>query len=253
MTSTAVWRLSIAALMSVVPLHARAAGTSTFSVNPVQIHLTAKSPSTLLSVRNDSDHELRFQLSAFAWEQTLHDQMQLLPTSEIVFYPPLITLAPRRSARSGSALRRRSVRRKRRIASSSRSFRISTGTERTPPASPCSPRWASQSSSTLRARSLRRRSRRLALADGQISFQLRNTGNTHFVADKIVVRGFGGAGDVVFDTPISGWYVLAGRVRAYQIDIPAQDCARVTATTVKVQIGTSELNERLATPSACRP
>ena len=64
MTSTAVWRLSMAALMSVVPLHARAAGTSTFSVNPVQIHLSAKSPSTLLSVRNDSDHELRFQLSA---------------------------------------------------------------------------------------------------------------------------------------------------------------------------------------------
>jgi|KBSSwiStaDraftv2_1062776.scaffolds.fasta_scaffold220541_3 fimbrial chaperone protein len=253
MTRAVVGRLSIAALMSVVALPGRAAGTSTFSVNPVQIHLTAKSPSTLLSVRNDSDHELRFQLSAFAWDQTPQDQMRLLPTSDIVFYPPLITLAPKeqRKIRIGTSTTFGAQEKAYRVfveelpyldRNGENTTGITVLTKMGIPIFLDATRAVAQA--TLEE---------ISTHDGQISFRLRNTGNTHFVADKIVVRGFGGAGDVVFDTPISGWYVLAGRVRAYQIDIPEQDCARVTAATVKVQIGTSVLDERLATPAACRP
>jgi fimbrial chaperone protein len=239
--------------MAAVQMHARGADASTFSVNPVQIHLSPKAPSTLLAVRNDSDHELRFQLSAFAWNQTPQDQMQLLPTNDVVFYPPLITLAPKeeRKIRIGTSTV---------FGAEEKAYRIFIEEL---------PRLDRPGDSASGVTVLTRMgipifleaTRAAAQAtldeisahDGQISFRVRNSGNTHFVAGKIVVRAFGSAGDVVLDRQISGWYVLPGRAHAYQIDIPEQDCARLTATTVEVQIGTSVLKERLDTSSACRP
>jgi fimbrial chaperone protein len=251
--SALIRRLTTVALMAAAQMHAPAAEASTFSVNPVQIHLSPKVPSTLLKLRNDSDYELRFQLSAFAWDQTPQDQMQLLPTGDIVFYPPLVTLAPHeeRKIRIGTSTVFGAQEKAYRIFVEElphldRQGEISSGvtvlTKMGIPIFLQATRAAAQA--TLEE---------IGAHDGRISFRLRNGGNTHFVADKIVVRGFAGAGDVVLDRQVNGWYVLAGRVRAYQIDIPEQDCARITATTVEVQVGKSVLKERVDTSSACRP
>ncbi|PYR27049.1 MAG: hypothetical protein DMF98_07060 [Acidobacteria bacterium] len=94
----------------------------------------------------------------------------------------------------------------------------------------------------------------VGLQDGKLSFRLRNSGTSHFVAEKIFVRGFGSGGDVVLDQQLNGWYVLAGRTHSYEIAVPDAECARMTTTAVEVQIGKSVLRERLQVPQAsCTP
>ena len=70
------------------------AGASTFTVDPTQVFLTAKASSRMLTLRNQSDHPLRFQLTVFGWSQNERGEMDLVPTQDIVFFPTLLTLAP---------------------------------------------------------------------------------------------------------------------------------------------------------------
>ena len=80
------------------------ADAATFSVNPTQIFLTGKSGSALLTLRNDSSELLRFQLSAFSWQQSASGELQLGPTKDVVFFPALLSLKPgeERRVRIGS-------------------------------------------------------------------------------------------------------------------------------------------------------
>jgi len=58
----------------------------------------------------------------------------------------------------------------------------------------------------------------------------------------------------VFDEQIDGWYILAGGLRAYELKVPASQCAAVAALSVEVQIDSSALKERFETTGpACVP
>src|SRR5262245_34105720 len=70
------------------------ASAATFTVDPTQIFLSGPSGSALLTLRNESTQTLSFQLSVFSWAQSRTGEMQLQPTQDIVFYPPLLTLKP---------------------------------------------------------------------------------------------------------------------------------------------------------------
>ena len=88
-----------AAVVFIVAMTAFApmADASSFAVNPTQLVLSAKATSALLTLRNDSDETLRFQLSVFAWDQSTDGKLKLDQTDDIVFFPPLLTLAPKES------------------------------------------------------------------------------------------------------------------------------------------------------------
>jgi fimbrial chaperone protein len=89
--------------------------------------------------------------------------------------------------------------------------------------------------------------------DGVLTFNVRNTGNVHFVPETVRVYGMNRAGEVMLDTQLDGWYILAGGVRAYEVKLPAPDCSALTALSIDVRIAGSELKERLETPSVCAP
>jgi len=59
---------------------AGAAAAATFTVDPTQIFLSGRSGSVLLTLRNESNETLQFQLSVFAWTQSPSGEMQLEPT-----------------------------------------------------------------------------------------------------------------------------------------------------------------------------
>jgi len=241
----------VTAAVSVAVLHLEA---SSFSVNPVQIYLSPKTPSTLLTLRNDSEQSLRFQLSARSWDQSPTDQMELGPTKDIIFYPPLVTLVPKeeRKIRVGVATP---------FGQTEKAYRIIVEELphfEAPGAQPSGvavltrmsiPIFLSASNVVARAEL-----EALNVENGRFTFQVRNSGNTHFVSDRITVRALDGAGTVLSDRALNGWYVLAGRTRLYQIEMPAVDCARTVAATVDVQIAGAVLKERLVMqPALCAP
>jgi fimbrial chaperone protein len=237
-----------AVLSSVNPAFA-----SSFTVNPTQIFLAPRTTSALLTLRNESEETLRFQLTAFAWDQSPQGEIKLQATQDVVFFPALLTLAPKesRNVRVGTATGFADVEKTYRIFveelpaqaghDGQSSVRVLTKMGVPIFMQPAK----KQSQATLRD---------LAVQDGVFRFSVRNTGNVHFVPQTVRVRGMNQFGAAVVDKQLDGWYVLAGGVRAYEVKLPAPECAAVTSLSVEVQIGSAALQERLETPpAACVP
>src|SRR5918993_1012440 len=75
-------------------LSASEARAASLSVNPTQIRLSRQSPSALLTIKNEGSSPTRVQIAVHAWDQRLDGQMDLKPTTDIVFFPSMLTLNP---------------------------------------------------------------------------------------------------------------------------------------------------------------
>jgi fimbrial chaperone protein len=84
---------------------------------------------------------------------------------------------------------------------------------------------------------------------GHFRFSLRNGGTVHFVPQTVRVHGLDEAGATVLDKEISGWYVLAGGLRVFDLELPAAQCARFRSFVVEVQVSGTTLKEALQTPA----
>jgi fimbrial chaperone protein len=242
-------------LLSLALIRVEAASASTFTVSRVQVFLSAKAKSEVLTVRNVSTETLRFQLSVFAWDQTPQGEMVLAPTRDIVFFPPLFALAPgeERNIRVGAATP---------PAASEKTYRLFV--EELPRPEGGSP-GGPPGQVTIRTRLgipifLRPpnevaggRLEAVALRDGRVSFDVRNTGNVHFVPQAVRITGYGPGGETVTQGMLEGWYILAGGTRTYELDLPADKCPGVIAVSIEVRTAQAAFTERLdVTPTACR-
>ena len=226
------------------------ADASSFTVNPTQVVLSAKVTSTLVTIRNESDEQLRFQLSMFGWTQSLKGEMQLTPTKDIVYFPALLTLAPKeeRKIRVGAQVPAGTV---------EKTYRLFV--EELPP--PDKPGQTGVRVLTRMgipiflepaAKSGQARLTNLGLRNGTLTFRLANAGTVHFTPQSIRVRALDSSGAVVLDKKIDAWYILAGTEREYDAVVPKPDCSRVASFVVDVRIEQTTLTERLQAPGgAC--
>jgi fimbrial chaperone protein len=230
------------------------AAAASFSVNPTQVFLTSGTPTKLLGIRNESNRPLRFQLTVFAWNQNPKGEMQLAPTSDIIFFPPLLTLAPKedRNVRIGVAAR---------FATIEKTYRLFIE-ELPPPEKPLE----GQTGVTVLTRVgipvfmeppapvARGTLQVTGIQKGTLAFQVNNTGNVHFLPERVRVQGLDRTGAIVLHQQVDGWYILAGGSRVYELPLPPSDCARITALQIEVQVGETTLKQRLDTPKgACAP
>ncbi len=227
------------------------AGAATFSVNPTRVVLTARAATALVTVRNDGDEPLRFQVSVFVWDQDAHGQIQLAPTEDMIVFPLMMALQPKqeRSVRVGAATPSGTV---------EKSYRLII--EELPPAErqgqptgvrvltrmsvpvflqPQSPRAAASLTDA-------------ALGSGGLTFTVRNTGNVFFIPDAVTVKAMDQHGTVLLERTLEPWYVLAGGSRVFEVAVARPMCEQVRSFAIKVDVGKVSLNERLETPaSAC--
>ena len=229
---------------------AGAASAATFTVDPTQIFLSGRSGSVLLTLRNESNETLQFQLSVFAWTQSPSGQMELEPTEDIVFFPTLLTLKPKetRRVRVGGATPP-DVREK--------TYRIFV--EELPPVdkdSSSGVRVLTKMGIPIFVRPVKEVAtatlNELRQQDGTLRFTLSNTGSVHVVPQSIKVRGLAGS-NTAFDRELDGWYVLAGGRREFDTTVPKNACAQVTSIVVDIQFATGKLQERLQTPNGVCP
>ena len=230
---------------------ARPASAANFNVNPTQVFLSAKATSALLTVRNESDEPLRFQLSVFAWDQAATGELVLTPTDDIVFFPALVTLAPKEERRvrvgrvTGAGDREKTYR----IFIEEMPPLVAVGTSGT------AVRVLTKMGVPIFVRPARETATAV-IGDveqraGTFHFALSNTGTVHFVPQQVTVRGLAGA-STVFEQKLDGWYVLSGGKRDFELTVPKGDCTRVTSLVVEVTVNSSKLNQTLQTPAgAC--
>lgn len=229
---------------------AGAASAATFTVDPTQIFLSGRSGSVLLTLRNESNETLQFQLSVFAWTQNPSGQMELEPTEDIVFFPTLLTLKPKetRRVRVGSATPQ-DVREK--------TYRIFV--EELPPVEKepgVGVRVLTKMGIPIFVRPVKEVAtatlNNLRQQEGTLRFTLANEGTVHVVPQSIKVRGLAGS-NAAFDRDLEGWYVLAGGRREFDMAFPKNACAQVTSIVVDIQFASAKLQERLQTPNGVCP
>jgi fimbrial chaperone protein len=230
---------------------AHRAGAAVFTINPTVVTLTPKASSALLSLKNDSDEPIRFQVTAYGWNQNAAGEMDLKPTEDVVFYPALFTLGPKqeRKIRIGTTAA---------FGQTERNYRVFI--EELPPTA----QQAAQSGVRVLTRMgipvfLQPAAPRASAAledisrtKGVFSFVLRNTGNVHFVPERIHVKALDATGKVLLEKDLSGWYVLAGGLRNFVFEAKRPECEAVRSLVVEVKIGNNVLDGRLETPTgAC--
>lgn len=224
--------------------------SSSFHVDPIRVFLSASSPTALLTVRNDSTVRLRFQVTAFSWDESPRGEMKLQPTDEVVFFPALLSLDPgeARKVRVGTVAP---------AAAQEKSYRIFV--DELP---------SLQASQGGEVRILTRmgipiflRPQKLlaeghiesmGIQRGQFSFHVANKGNSHLLLRRIRVHAHGAEGAVLLEREIKGWYILAGGHREYQLDLPKNECGKIKVLSVEVETDEKTFKKDLpATPSAC--
>jgi fimbrial chaperone protein len=244
-----VVRAALLALL-VVTSSARAGG---LNVSPIQIQLSPRATKAMLTLRNDGAETMRYQVSATSWNQTPHAELQLSPTTEIVFFPALFTLKPgeERNVRVGVGTSFGLV---------EKTYRVFV--EELPPTQ--RPAQASSVRVLTRVgvpvflapeRALDRRAiENIEARGGRASFRVSNQGTIHFREDVVQLRGLDTTGNVLFEREQRGWYVLAGGALDYDFELP-KSCPGLATVVASVTAENGDKFEQRAPaePSACAP
>lgn len=226
--------LSLAGLL-LAALSAAPARAANFDVAPTLLTLSDKAASATLVITNRAPEALRFQVSAFAWKQRADGEMILEATSDIVFFPAMLSLRPKeaRQIRIGAKVKPGSV---------ERSYRLFV--EELPPVA----LNAQEQSNSVRvltkmglpifvqatAPKVTPSLTPLQVNGRALTFSVKNSGNTHMRVQKILVAAKS-AGKTVHSEEVPGWYVLAGGVRTYSVKLPDAACSPATSLEVQMQ------------------
>jgi fimbrial chaperone protein len=226
----------------------------TLEVTPIQAELTRKAPTEIITLHNLGSEPTRYQVSAFAWQQDRRGAMQLSRTKDVVFFPGLLTIGAgeKRNVRVAAAP---SVQ----FGAVEKTYRIFV--EQLPAA----PK-AAQTSIRVLTRvgipvyveppepAVRAEVASLAREGRRVSFVLKNTGNIRIRPDLVRLVGRGEAGDIVFDQPLSSWYVLAGGERVFETETPKDGCARVRVVSAEIAVAKGKVESQLPVAGgACGP
>ena len=224
--------------------------TSTFNVSPLKIVLSGKSSSALVEITNQSADPLRLQLSVSSWDQSPAGEMLLHETDEIILFPPLLTVEPgeKRKIRLG-AVTPRGV--------TEKSYRIVL--EELPPAadSPTEVRNQIRVLTRMTIPVFLEAAQQVVsghIADLTVrrsaaSFEVRNTGTTHFTIHQVELAGTGATGRPLLTRRLDGWYVLAGGSRRYELPLSADECRDLRLVSVEAQTDAGPFNARLDLPA----
>jgi fimbrial chaperone protein len=216
-------------------LAAGSAHAATFDVAPIMLELSEKAASGTLVVTNRSPEALRFHVTAFAWNQRPDGQMQLEPTKDIVFFPAMLTLNAKesRQIRVGTKVKPGAV---------ERTYRVFV--EELPPLA----RNAEEQQNAVRvltkmglpvfvaatAPKVSPAVGPMQLKGRAVSFSVKNAGNTHMRVQKVRLTAKSG-GKTVHSEELAGWYVLAGGVRDYTVELPQAACAEPIVIEVQMK------------------
>lgn len=246
------WALLAAILGLGLVAQAKEARASTFEVNPIRIQLSSSSSTSLLTVHNTSKDALRFQVSAFSWDQNNAGEMRLASTNDVVFFPAMLALKPgeSRRIRVGTLAAFGATEKSYRIfveelpgstAGASNSIRVLTRFG--------IPVFIAPTATATMTPHLDA----LKLAGRTFSFALKNDGNTHFLTRHVRVSALSASGDALMSKELPAWYLLAGGLRAYTLELPNTACGAAKLV-VSIDSEASPLEAFLAAPAVpCGP
>lgn len=235
-----------------VPVSGRGeeAAAGGLSVSPTRITLSGQQRTTLLALTNRGERPRRFQLTTHTWKQTADGQMELAPTEAVIAFPSLLILEPgkKRNVRVGVRVK---------PAIRERTFRLVL--DELPPAE--DERGQSPGVAVLTRMSIPVFLQPLepqpdallgrpVLSNSKLLFTVENAGNVHVMPRAVRVQGSDATGSVLIDKAMSGWYVLAGGKRKYELPLEPKECTKLAVVRVEADLGERVLKRQLAVNKA---
>jgi fimbrial chaperone protein len=219
----------------------------------MQIQLSSRATSQLVTVTNESTSDIRFEIKAFKWAHDDAGEMTLSSADEIVLFPNLVTVAPhaQQRVRVGTTAS---------YGAQEGAYRLFV--EELPPASVAA---AGASRVAMRTRigiplflaatspSASAQVSDVRYGNGEVIARVSNTGNTHVMVGSVQFRGAPATGSTqTFDHSTTGWYILPGRSQVFHVPVTRAECQATGKITVQARVNDQTLTATGdATPSAC--
>jgi len=211
-----------------------AASAAAFSVDPIALTLAGGHSSATIAVVNQSGAKLRLQVTGFSWSQGSAGEIQLTPTTDLVFFPRLLTLNPGETRRIRVGVMSGQV-------ATEKTFRVFV--EELPAlASVVTPAGAHLNIRMKIGVPLFLQPLGTATASGDVKnvavrgralhFDVLNTGNTHFSVQDVRLSAANAVGSPAFAETMPGWYILAGATRHYVVPLTKAYCAALSSVTI---------------------
>lgn len=222
-----------------------------FGVSPLRVDLDRGTKSALITVTNDDERPLAFQIRAMQWTQDQAGADRYEDTADLVYFPRQLNVPPKESrvVRVGYKVP---------ATQAEKAYRVYVEelAERN--------RSPSQTGVAITLRFgvpvfLRPASARLA-GEMQLSAEpgaalalVRNTGNVHFRFASVRYSALGAGGETLLERSVGGWYLLAGAERPYRLALPPALCAQARLLRAEAMAdGLGLRAERAIEPGDCR-
>lgn len=226
-------------VLAAVGFSSTAAEASSFAVTPTTIALRPGAATAVLTVENRDKVTLRFELKAVAWDQAADGRPVYHPTEDLIFFPPLLTVAPgeKRLIRIGTEVP---------FGATERSYRLFLY-ELPPLEKPGGAGMTAQITvlTNVGVPVFLEPARTVAspglldglrLQGGELDFTVKNDGNVRLVVLGTLIRALDGRGGVVFSGKARAGYVLAGGRLHFHLHVPERDCSKAHKLTLTTTV-----------------
>lgn len=210
--------------------------------------------SGVITVKNEGQDKLSFQLDAKEWTQDGAGTDQYADTRDLIFFPKILTVE---SGQEGLIR----VGAKNPVVPSEKTYRLFI--EELPGPAKKSDATGAQVSVLIRfgepvfVAPLKAQDglevESLALTKGTLTFLVRNTGNRHQVVQGIQLKGTDAAGGEVYALTLADRYLLAGTVKPYTAVIAADKCSKLVGLEVEIKSDKASATRKLDVTRAMCP
>jgi fimbrial chaperone protein len=212
-------------------------------VAPIRLEFDARAKSGLITVFNEGDEKINFQVKAAEWTQDAEGKDQYQDTREVIFFPRIMALD-----KKGERVIRAGIR----IPATTREKTYRLFIEEIPA--------PQKGEGTIVAINIRfgvpvfvkplkedpkGAIEKTELSKSVLNMALKNTGNVHLVINSIDVKGKNAKGEETFSKELSGWYLLSGVKRLYTMPIPEALCKETSGLEIEVKTDRLKLSGRL--------
>jgi fimbrial chaperone protein len=244
--------LTLSISLTLVLLLVNASWSGDWRVTPIHLTFDRGARSAVLTINNNADSEMSFNVNAMLWTQTAAGEDTFTATDDLIYFPKSLLVPPKQERIIRIGLKKPAILKE-------QSFRIFIE-EADSPSSPSD----SATKVTIRLRFsipifvvpekeiLTGEIYDIQLYNNNLHVTVKNSGNAHFKISSINAIGKNADGEPIYTQNTRGWYLLAGTKKSYELQIPEDVCSQIKKINVQVEADRIDINEEInVSPSMC--
>jgi fimbrial chaperone protein len=212
-----------------------------FRITPTTLELNSGAKSGAFSVINNGSEKVNIAVSLKEWTQDAAGKDMYGETKDIVFFPKIMSIEPneQRAIRIGVKGPQSQKEKTYRLFVEEIPTQKKKPDEKTAGKITAGLTIAFRFATPIFVKPVRPQEtavlEKVELSKGLAKATVKNTGNVHIKVLSVTFRGKAADGKELFSKEISGWYVLHGLSRPYEMTVPKELCGNLATLEVKAQ------------------